>query len=519
MHLKRPLATILGALLLLGGAALGTGERAARAAAGNNSTLTIANSTDVPGLDPDIRQPTTTARVTMLIFQPLFQLNNKGQLVDVLATGYKNLGPDAWEFFLRKGVRFQDGTPWDAQAFVDNLKRMFDPHLPNGGESSEIPLVLPDATTIVNPYTVIVHTKSPDAVLPRRFAQYYIVFASPKVIDGHSPAYVNQHPVGTGPYKFVTWKPDNYLELKAWSGYWGPKPTIQTVIFKPIPDAQSRVSALLSGQVQIATDVPIESIPLIEHNPGTKMAIAPSGTLVWMLFLNAQHGGPLANPTVRLALNYAVDRNSIIKHILGGEAIPIQSGVAPQDFGFDAALPPYGYHPRKARALLKKAGYPHGFSVDLWYNPGFTPNESEVVQAIQADLATIGVKANLKPMPFPPFLTKVETDKVDGMFYTPKVNQIMDCDGFFADEAPGTIFGQYDPIVGKARSLWLEERATFNPSLRASLCRQIQQILYNQPNWVYLFQINQLYGVSSRVQGFVPNIDGTITLQGVTLKS
>jgi peptide/nickel transport system substrate-binding protein len=243
--MKRSLAMFLVATFLLAGCSSGGGSAGSDVKGGQpatapaaSSTLVIGNSAELNGLDPHIRLSTFNARVSAQIFQPLFRLSADGKIENLLATGYKNVDPTTWEFTLREGVTFHDGAPWNAQAFVDNLKRMFDKSLPSN-VSSGIPTVVPDKTEIVNDHTVRVHTATPDAVLARRFAHYWLSFVSPQVINGHDAAYVAAHPIGTGPYTFVDWKKDDHITLKAWSGYWGQKATVDTLTFKPLPDPQS----------------------------------------------------------------------------------------------------------------------------------------------------------------------------------------------------------------------------------------------------------------------------------------
>ncbi|MDB4896953.1 MAG: extracellular solute-binding protein family 5 [Firmicutes bacterium] len=516
---------VVGTFLLAGcssggGGSGGSGDKGGQqvAAAPATSTLVIGNSAELNGLDPHIRLSTFNARVSNQIFQPLFRLSADGKIEGVLATAYKNVDPTTWEFTLREGVTFHDAAPWNAQAFVDNLKRMFDKALPSN-VSSGIPTVVPDKTEIVNDHTVRVHTSTPDALLPRRFSHYWLSFVSPKVIDGHDAAYVATHPVGTGPYTFVDWKKDDHLTLKAWSGYWGPKATIDTLTFKPLPDPQSRVSALLAGQIDMAVDVPTPAVAQIDANPGTKIITAPTGTMEYNLYVDARKGGALANPKVRLALNYAIDRESIVKQVMGGMAVPTQSVVTPQSFGYNSDLQPYGYNPDKAKALLKEAGYGDGFTTNLWYVPGASPNEQEVTQTIQGYLAAVGVKVTLKPNEFTTNLSQTLGGKLDGLFYAGKTNQIMDADGIFTDSAPGSPWGQYAPLAGEALTLWKQEQQTFDDAQRAKLAQQIQKLLYDAPNWVYLHQMKQVYAVSSRVQGWQPRQDILLDFAGVTVQS
>jgi peptide/nickel transport system substrate-binding protein len=529
---KKFLAMFMVAAFALGGCSSGGGGTGSSGNSGGSgdksgqpptavaasSTLVIGNSAEMNGLDPHIRLSSFNARVSVQIFQPLFRLGPDGQLEGVLATGYKNIDPTTWEFTLREGVKFHDGADWNAQAFVDNVKRMFDKSLPSN-VSSGIPTVVPDKTEIVNDHTVRVHTSTPDAVLARRFSHYWVSFASPNVFKGHDAAYVNAHPVGTGPYTFVEWKKDDHVTLKVWSGYWGQKPVVETLIFKPLPDAQSRVSALLAGQIDLAVDVPTPAVDQINGNKGTKVVTAPNGTMEYNLYVDTRKGGALANPKVRLALNYAIDRDAITKQVLGGQAVPVHTVVTPQSFGYNTELQPYGYNPEKAKALLKEAGFGDGFETTLSFVPGSSPNEQEVAQTIQGYFSAVGIKVTLKQGEFTTNLSDTLAGKKEGLFFAGKTNQIMDADGIFTDSSPGTPWGQYAPLQGEALNLWKQEQQTFDEAQRAKIAQQIQKLLYDAPNWVHLYQMNQMYAVSDRVENWKPRQDILLDFTGVTVKN
>ncbi len=508
------IAATLGLLATTGAASL---VAAPQAFAASSSTIVIGNSAEILGLDPDIRLSSTNARVASLIFQPLFTLNWKGQEVPMLATGYKNLSPTSWEFFLRKGVKFQDGTPWNAQAFVANLKRMFDPQL-KSAVSSAIPDVNPNATQIAGPYAVIVHTKTPDAILPRRFSQYWLEFLSPKVIDGHSPAYVEAHPVGTGPYEFVSWQKDSRLTLRANPHYWGAKPTIQNVIFEPLPNDQSRLEALLSGQVDIAADLPTQAIAQLKGNAAARIVAAPLGSMMYFVYLDGRKGGPLASTKVILALNYAVNRQSIIKNVLDGKAEASGNPVTRQASGYSSSVPQYAYNLAKAKQLLAQAGYPKGVTTNLYYVPGSTPDVSTIVQALQQNFKAVGVTVNLVPQSAGVNLSQILAGQETDMFFSNKVNNTFDAAGVWSDASPNTPFGQYNPLTPSQVALALKAEGTFSPATRDALDVQLEENVHNNPHWVILWQQDQIWGVSSKVKGWSPLPNDLINLAGVTVQ-
>ena len=500
-------------------AATGTAAPAATrsvGAAAGAQTLTVANYSEISGLDPHIRNPVATALVTAQIFEMLFQLDAQGNLQPMLATDYKNIDPTTWQIGLRQGVTFHDGEPWNAQAFVANIQRMFSSSVPSNA-SSVIPAVIPGQIDVVDDHTVRLHTKVPDAVLPHRFAAYFVAFNSPKSFQNQTEAYIMAHPAGTGPFRFVEWKKDDHLTLAANPSYWGGAPKLSQLTFRPLSDPQTRVSALLSGGVDLALVIPTESMAQIKSNPSTSILTSPNGITAYLLYLDARHGGPLANPNVRLALNYAIDRDSIIKQILAGQATPIQSIVTPQSFGFDSDLKPYGYQPDKAKQLLQQAGFGSGFTVPLWFAPGSSPNDSECVQAMQAQLAKVGVQVNIQTADNASLVTQILQGKITGMFYAGKTNLILDADYIFNDSSASAPFGQYDPLVGQEVTLWKQEQQAFDPTARAALAKQVQQLLYDAPNWVYLYQMNDIYGVSKAVKGWQPATDELLTFTGTTV--
>lgn len=351
------------------------------------------------GIDADTLFPasgttTTVFNIMRLMFEPLFTVDEHGKVRPLLAVSY-NVSKDGLVYTvkLRKGVKFQDGTPFNATAVKFTFEKLLDPKIvcPMRGYLKALKEV-----KVLDPYTVQFVLKYPYAPFITVLASTSTAIISPtsfkKLGDkvGTAP-----YGLGTGPYEFDKWVRGEKIVLKRNPNYWGKKPYFDKVVFYVVPDPQTREAKLLSGELDMIIQPPSADIQRLEHTPHVVVQKVLS-TRVMFIGINTQWG-PLKDRRVRQALNYAVDKEAIIKNVLFGLGEPVDSVLPNFTLGY-VKLPPYNYDPEKAKELLKEAGYPNGFKVTLYTPVGRYLFDKEVAQAIAQYLRNVGIQVEVRPV-------------------------------------------------------------------------------------------------------------------------
>jgi ABC-type oligopeptide transport system substrate-binding subunit len=310
--------------------------------------LVIAQGADITTLDPTQATQIHNLNLFYNIYDALVTWDPKdiGKLVPELAVSWRSVDPLTWQFKLRQGVSFHNGESFNADAVKFTVDRLITKgvHQVYGGFSTI------ERADVVDAYTINIVTSKPDPILVKRFAGYGGQILPPQYIKQVDWKTFAIKPVGTGPYKFVEWVKDDRVVLEANPTYWRGAPKIKKVVWRPIPDNFARVAALTRGEAQIITKVIPDHVSQVEK-AGCCRVEHTLTNLVTVYLVNAQKG-PLANTKVRQALNYAVDKDKIIKELYKGYAIPIGSGIPNTDFGYNAKIKPYPYDPARARQLL-----------------------------------------------------------------------------------------------------------------------------------------------------------------------
>ncbi len=302
----------------------------------------------------------------------------------------KALDDSTWELKLRPGISFHNGEPFDANAVKFSFARYVDPSIKNGYATLLKPVT---EVQVIDPMTVHVKTSEPFAELIETLSAYVEMLPPKAAAD---PNAVASKPIGTGPYKFVSWTPNDRFVVQAAGAHWNASPRMQQVVFRPIPDSTARINELKSGGVDIITNVPPLEISTLQGAAGISLARATNAGSIILIpsFMNTD---VFKKKEVRQALQYAIDKDQLIKVVLRGEAVPMSSpfpkGVAG---GYVDGLPQYAYDPEKAKALLAQAGYPDGFSFNFKAPDGRYLQDKAVAEAITGQLAKVGIKAELE---------------------------------------------------------------------------------------------------------------------------
>ena len=387
-------------------------------AAAQSGTLVFGGNGEPVSLEPANITDGISINVQRQIYDTLIDFKDgTTQLVPGLATSWKpNANATSWTFTLRKGVKFHDGTPFNADAVVFNLTRWWDKNHPyslrKDGRTFEIVGDLlggykGDPTSViknvvkVNDSTVRVDLTKPSSVFPDVIASGYFGIASPTAIKEQGAKYGTPagKAVGTGPFIFQSWKSGDRVTLTANKNYWGTKAKVATVIIRAIKDPSQRLNELRAGTIDFANDMVPDSLKAIQADKNLVAVKRPSFNVGFVSLNNRNKY--LKNAKVRQAISMALNKKAIVDAFWPGLGQSNASFVPPDLARFNSSKVPadYKFDPTAAKKLLADAGYPNGFSMDLWYMPvsrPYFPSPKPIAEAMAADLSAIGIKVNLK---------------------------------------------------------------------------------------------------------------------------
>jgi peptide/nickel transport system substrate-binding protein len=387
----------------LGAALAVSGALAAAAPAQAAGTLSVAITQDAGSWDPIDTFVTWWGSVGSNLFDGLTMRGADMKLQPGLATSWEFLDNDTRiRFKLRENVRFHDGEPFNAAAVKFTFDRLLGPEGAKGPQQSNYSSI--DKVVAVDEHTVDFVMKRPDPVILTKLAGYGGMIVPPKYLQEKGDAYFNEHPVGTGPFKFVEYKPKISLTLARNDEYWGGKPKLDEVVYRFIAEPATQVAELQAGRVDIATAIPLGLVDTIKKSSNAAIvSTSGPGTVVARYDTSR---GITKDRDVRRALIMAVDRDAIIKQLLLGYAKPIASFQGDLSFGYDAALKPLPFNPAEAKKLLAKAGVKPGAAIQLDIR-GSDSQFREVAQAIAGYLQGVGIKTTIKPYETPVLINDI----------------------------------------------------------------------------------------------------------------
>jgi peptide/nickel transport system substrate-binding protein len=386
--------------------------------------LKIGIKTEPSALDPQFHTLNPNIQVGAYFFDALIAQDAELKTQPALALSWKAIDDTTWEFKLRPGVKFHDGSDFTADDVVFTYERI--PKVPNSPGPYTIYTRQMKSFQIVDPLTLRITTTGPSPLLPLDVAALPIL--SKKAMAGSAPegkttAEMNSGNglVGTGPFKFVEWQRGSRIVAERNDAYWGAKPYWKTVILRPLSNNTTRVAALLSGDVDLIEDPPTTDLAKLKNDPKITLAKAVSNRVIYIAL--DQHGdppiaipdtngkNPLMDKRVREALSIAIDRKGIADKIMEGIATPA-GDLLPYPMGGTAKDTPIdAYDPAKAKKLLEEAGYPKGFSITLGAPNGRYINDLKIAQAVAAMWTRIGVKTEVDANAPPVFFKNRDTFK------------------------------------------------------------------------------------------------------------
>jgi peptide/nickel transport system substrate-binding protein len=458
-------------------------------------------------LDPHRNENTVHESVLRNMYECLVAFSRDLKIEPQLATEWKRIDDRTMQFKLRQNVKFHNGEEFDAEAVKFSIHRMLDP-------KTGAPLLstygLIDRVDVVDKYTVNIVTKTPDPVLLPRLAGFHTIIVPPKYFSTASKEDLATKPVGTGPYKFVSWAKDQDLVMEANPAYSGGVPKIKKVIVRGIPETSTRVSALLAGDVDIIPAVPPDDIDRINRS-GKARIVSIRGNRIVFFHINCR-SKPFDNKLVRQALNYGANIDRIISTVLKGNGTRVATMLNPWYAGYEDEVKPFPYDPEKAKALLAQAGYGSGADFTFYGTQGRVPKDKEVVEALVGELAKVGLKGNLKWLDWGTTVSQASGGKLEGLWFGSWGNWMHDADNsLFTRYHSSSMYAKvWQGYKNERLDKVLEEaRITLDVAKRAKLYTEAQKILQDDSPSLFTYAIQDIYAINNRIE-WTPRTDEMI---------
>ncbi len=380
--------------------------------------LTIGISADITSLDPHYVAVQHNVAVAWNVFDALTRIDEHARIIPGIATSWRAIDPTTWEFKLRKGVKFHDGTELTADDVAYSLVRPLAVAGSPGGFAVYVRRIV--SKQVVDPYTIRLKTATPYGAMPQDLNSIMIV--SRKAALNAAPADFDsgRAMVGSGPYKFVRWARGDRLELARFDGYWDKRPAWDKVTFRTLSNDPARTAALLAGDVDVIENVPTSDLPRLRADAKLRLEQTVSWrTLFFHLdqyraqppMVTDLEGKPLTqNPfmdvRVRRAMSMAINRKALVERVMENMAVPASNVVAPQIFGNNPDMKPEAYDPDGAKKLLAEAGYPNGFAMTVSAPSDRYVNDDQIAQAVAQMLSRVGIRCKIEAMPFNVYISK-----------------------------------------------------------------------------------------------------------------
>lgn len=468
--------------------------------------LRIGIGIDADTLNPQEQTTTLVQNMCDLIYDNLFYQTPDGKLEPRLATGYE-VSKDGltYTLHLKKGVKFSDGTPFNAKAAKLTFDRALDPKM-------RVPLRFSIAmikeVKVVDDHTLRIDLKFPFAPFIPTLSLTITSPISPAAIEKYGDD-VRQHPVGAGPYILKEWVKGDRIVMVRNENYHGPKPTVAQLTFKIIPEDATRETMLRTGQIDVCYKPLPSNVAALKADPNITVEM-PLDTRTIFMGLNYQKG-VTKNKLVRQAFNYAVDKKAICNRILFDTAVPMEGPVSPILFGFHRPANQYDYNPEKAKELLKKANFDFNQTVHMRTPQGRYLFDKQVSEAVQAYLQAIGVKTELRTYDWPTYvagLLKPLQETELEVFLLGWGPLILDADmglygQFHSSVNPPKGLGsafysnpEYDKVMDASR---LEQ----DPKKRLELLKKASEIVWDDCPWIWLHVEKFVIAYSKKIKGMV----------------
>lgn len=430
---------------------------------------------------------------------------------------------------LRQGVKFHDGTDFNAEAAKFNLERQIDPNHPfhDTGEFpyAEFTWGTVDKIEVVDDYTLKMTLKEPFAPFLNHLAMHPAAMVSPAAIEKYGRD-ISNNPVGTGPFKFVSWTPGVEVVLEKNPDYWRGAPYLDRVIYRPIIEDQSRLTELEAGGVNFIVNIPPDDLARLKDDSNLAVVEQPGMHTWWVAFNQSKE--PFNNTKVRQAINYAVNKQAIVDNLLQGTGTLAINPLPPVVWSYTDDIQRYDYNPDKAKELLAEAGYPDGFSCSFWVPESGSGMQQPVAMgtAIQADLKAVGIDCEIQTFEWGTYLDKVIVPPEEAEFDMFEMSWIGD-NGDPDNHLYILLSGEQWPPNGynmgfykndQVDALLKEARTTLDRAKRTELYQEAQKLIAQDPPWLIIDHETQIVVMNNNIKDFKLHPTGPFRFERVWLE-
>lgn len=464
-------------------------------------TITVVTSADADSYDSHSSISSDGYWIMSHIFESLVTRDYK----PMLATSWENPDKLTWIFNLKRGVEFTNGEPFDASVVKFNLERYLDPKTKSLYRGLLGPL---ESIEIVDKHRVRIKTKNPYSVLIYVIRDIHMM--SPRAIKELGRDVVH-NPVGTGPFVLKEWIPMERSVIEVNPGYYGAKPMVKTIVWRPIPEPSTRIVELRSGKADIINKVPPE---LAGEISGEGMKVIRRQSL-WRMGIQLNCAKPpFDNAKVRQAFNYAANKEDLLRNVLRGAGYIMSDPLGPDIEGHNPTIKPYPHDPARAKALLAEAGYPQGANIEILTPSGRYLKDKELTEAVSFQVKEAGFSMKTIAMEWGMFLKNYKN--YNGFFIG---DESAYAQRYFSKNMDSRVksyswMGYHNDEFNR---LLDEAGETFDVQKRNVLYQKLSKIVYDDGLFLYLCYAQDIYGVRDRIKNFMPRVDGYILLAGASI--
>ena len=488
--------------------------------------LVFGRGADSVSLDPGIVTDGESFKVTQNLFETLLNFGKQDTKIHPGLAKEWVVSDDGltYTFKLQEGVKFHDGTDFNAEAVIKNVNRW------KGGTEDDFyyfnSMFKAEGADIITDvkadgdYTVIFTLSRPQAPFLKNLAMSPFGIASPTAFEAAGDKF-GDNPVGTGPFKFTDWKRNDSVTIEKNPDYWQQGlPKLDKVIFRSIPDNSARLNALTAGDIDLADGVNPSDGKTVEGNADLQLIERPSMNIGYLGLTSTR--APFDNKLVRQAVNYAIDKQAIVDAFFEGRAQVAVNPMPPSIGGYNEALEPYPYDPEKAKSLLAEAGY-DGKEIELWAMPvprPYMPDGAKVAEVIQKNLEDVGMKSKIVTFEWATYLDKAKNGEADA-FMLGWTGDNGDADNFIytlldKDNIGSNNYSYYSN--DEVHDLLIKAQSETDENARNDLYKKAQEIIHEDAPWVPLAHSTPLLAAKAGVKGFLPHPTGSDKLDNVSIE-
>lgn len=518
------LSTVLAACSSDGGDSGDSGDKS------DPKILVFGRGGDSVSLDPAAVTDGESFKVTQNLFETLVNFGAQDTTINPGLAKEWEASEDGltYTFQLEEGVKFHDGTDFNAEAVVANFDRwangsgedfyyyssMF------GGYKEDEGHVI-ESVTADGDYTVVFKLKRPQAPFLKNLAMSPFGIASPAAIEKSGDKF-GDNPVGTGPFKFVEWKRNDSITIEKNEDYWVKDlPKLDRVVFRAIPDNSARLNALNAGEIDLADGVNPADGASVEGNADLQLFERPSMNVGYLGLTTTRP--PFDKVEVRQAINHAIDKQAIVDAFFEGRAEVAKNPMPPVIGGYNDDIAGYDYDPAKAKELLAAAGLPDGFDMELWAMPvprPYMPDGQKVAEVIQKNLSEVGINAEIVSFEWATYLEKARNGEADA-FMLGWTGDNGDADNFLyvlldQDNIGSNNYTYYSN--DELHDILIEAQSEVDEDKRNELYAQAQEIIFADAPWVPLAHSTPLLAGKADLVNFLPHPTGSDKLGEVDFK-